>query len=226
MQMPNHHLPPRRRRLRAVFSFAVAAHLAGCNTAYYGAMEKLGYEKRDILVDRIEEARDAQVETKEQFRSALEQFKDVVDVPESELEEKYDDVNIAFRRSEARAREVGDRIDAVENVGNALFSEWEQELDQYSSQAMRRESERKLQDTRERYDDVIASMRSAESRIAPVLDAFRDQTLFLKHNLNARAIASLRTELASIENDTAALIRAMEASIAESEAFIRRTNEL
>ena len=91
---------------------------------------------------------------------------------------------------------------------------------------MRRESERKLNDTRERYDDVIASMRTAEKRIAPVLDAFRDQTLFLKHNLNARAVASLRTELASIENDTTALIRAMEASIAESEAFIKHTGEL
>jgi hypothetical protein len=200
--------------------------MAGCNTAYYRTMEKLGYEKRDILVSRIEEARDAQVEAKDQFRSALEQFKDVVDVPESELEERYDQVHAEFQRSEARAREVRDRIDAVENVGDALFSEWKKELGDYHNAAMKRESERKLDDTRERYDDVIASMRAAERRIAPVLDAFRDQTLFLKHNLNARAIASLRTELASIENDTAALIRAMETSIAESDAFIRRTAEL
>ena len=35
-------------------------------------------------------------------------------------------------------------------------------------------------------------MRLAESRIEPVLKSFRDQVLFLKHNLNAKAIASLR----------------------------------
>jgi hypothetical protein len=206
--------------------FLALPFLAGCNTAYYGAMEQLGYEKRDLLIDRIEDARDAQVDAKEQFRSALDQFKDVVDVPESDLETKYDAVHSEFQRSETKARAVHDRIAAVENVGDALFEEWKEELAEYSNASMRRESERKLNETRERYEDVIASMRAAEKRIDPVLDAFRDQTLFLKHNLNARAIASLRTELASIENDTATLIRAMEASIAESEAFIKNTREL
>ena len=31
----------------------------GCSKAYYGAMEKVGIHKRDILVDRVEGARDA-----------------------------------------------------------------------------------------------------------------------------------------------------------------------
>ena len=44
--------------------------------------------------------------------------------------------------------------------------------------------------------------------------------LFLKHNLNAQAIAYLRNEFASIENDIASLIRDMEASIAKADAFI------
>ena len=214
------------RLLVGLLTLAALVPVFGCNTAYYSTMEKLGYEKRDILVDRIEAARDAQVDAKEQFRSALEEFKSVVAVPESELEDKYDEVNAEFQSSEARARAVSDRIDAVENVGDALFAEWKSELGQYSNAAMRRESERKLADTRERYDDVMVAMRKAEARIAPVLNAFRDQTLFLKHNLNARAVAALRTELASIENETAVLIRAMETSIAESNAFIERTNEL
>ena len=213
------------RLLVGLLTLAALVPVFGCNTAYYSTMEKLGYEKRDILVDRIEAARDAQVDAKEQFRSALEEFKSVVAVPESELEDKYDEVNAEFQRSEARARAVSDRIDAVENVGDALFAEWKSELGQYSNAAMRRESERKLADTRERYDDVMVAMHKAEARIAPVLNAFRDQT-FLKHNLNARAVAALRTELASIENETAVLIRAMETSIAESNAFIERTNEL
>jgi len=63
-------------------------------------------------------------------------------------------------------------------------------------------------------------MRSAEARMEPVLRAFQDQVLFLKHNLNARAIDSLQGELGSIETDVAQLIREMERSIAESDAFI------
>jgi hypothetical protein len=50
----------------------------GCSKAYYGAMEKVGIHKRDILVDRVEGARDAQSEAQEQFKSALEQFGTVI----------------------------------------------------------------------------------------------------------------------------------------------------
>ena len=64
-------------------------------------------------------------------------------------------------------------------------------------------------------------MKRAESKIEPVLSAFRDQVLFLKHNLNAQAIASLQNELTSVEADIASLIKEMEASIAEADVFIK-----
>lgn len=53
-----------------------------------------------------------------------------------------------------------------------------------------------------------------------MLSAFQDQVLFLKHNLNARAIASLKGNLAAIESDIAVLIREMETSIREANRFI------
>lgn len=40
--------------------FLLALCLGGCSSAYYKTMENFGVEKRDILVDRVEEARDAQ----------------------------------------------------------------------------------------------------------------------------------------------------------------------
>ena len=140
----------------------MAVLVAGCESTYYSAMEKLGVEKRDILVDRVEAARDSQEAAKAQF------------------------------------------------------------VDQYTSNTQRRTAERQLRATRRSYASMIASMWRAEGKIAPVLNAFRDQVLFLKHNLNARAIASLRAELSGIEADTAILIREMEAAITESNAFIEK----
>ena len=64
-------------------------------------------------------------------------------------------------------------------------------------------------------------MKRAESKIDPVLSVFKDQVLFLKHNLNAQAIASLQGELDTVEADVSALILAMEQSIDEADAFIR-----
>jgi hypothetical protein len=44
--------------------------------------------------------------------------------------------------------------------------------------------------------------------------------LFLKHNLNAQAIASLEGNLATMQTDVTALIAEMEASINEADAFV------
>ena len=55
----------------------------------------------------------------------------------------------------------------------------------------------------------------------PVLAAFRDQVLFIKHNLNMQAISSLQQENVLIEQDVAALIQEMESSIREAEQFIQ-----
>ncbi len=206
----------------AALVLAAAGLLAGCESTYYAAMEQFGVQKREILVDRVVAARDSQEEVKEQFASALEEFSSVVSVDAGELEERYERLSRVFEESEARAAEVRKRIEAVERVSDALFEEWEAELDQYSSPRLRRATERQLLETRKQYQALVAAMWRAENRIHPVLDAFRDQVLFLKHNLNARAISSLRNELDAIESDTAVLIREMEVAIAESNAFIER----
>jgi Skp family chaperone for outer membrane proteins len=194
--------------------------LMGCSSAYYGTMEKLGYHKRDLMVSRVESARDAQQEAKEEFKSALEKFSSVLQVDGGELEDKYDQLKTAYDKSDARAETVRDRIQAVEDVSEALFEEWQSELDQYTSDSLRRSSARKLKQTRRQYAQLINAMKRAEKKMEPVLLAFHDQVLFLKHNLNARAIASLQTELVSVEAEVNALIRDMEASIKEADAFI------
>ncbi|GAB4183623.1 MAG: DUF2959 domain-containing protein [Wenzhouxiangellaceae bacterium] len=202
-----------------LLALIVAAGTA-CSSAYYGTLEKFGIEKRDILVERVDEASDAQDDAKEQFADALEQFRSVVAVDGGELEETYDRLKKDFEASEARAATVSERIDAVEAVAEDLFDEWEDELDLYNDARLRRNSARQLDETRQRYTRLQRAMRQAESRMAPVLDVFRDQVLYLKHNLNARAIASLRTELTGIEGDVERLIQAMDQSIAEARSFI------
>ncbi len=192
----------------------------GCETAYYGTMEKLGYHKRDLMVNRVESARDAQQDAKEEFQSALEKFSSVLQFDGGELENKYDQLKTAYDRSAARAQTVRYRIDSVENVAEDLFAEWQAELDEYSSDKLRRSSTRKLRETKMQYEQLIGAMRRAERKMDPVLTVFNDQVLFLKHNLNARAIASLQTELISVESEVNSLIQDMNASIKEADAFI------
>ncbi len=184
-------------------------------------MESFGVHKRDILVDRVEDARADQEAAKETFRTALERFSEVVKQPDSNLKKKYDALNTELGRCEKRASTLTGRITSIERVSKDLFAEWEDELDDYTNQDLRRNSERELDNTRQRYAQLITAMRNAESKMEPVLASFRDHVLYLKHNLNAQAIASLQGELTSLEGETASLIADMEKAIAEADAFIR-----
>jgi Skp family chaperone for outer membrane proteins len=207
--------------LLACVALATVLVTAGCSSTYYKTLEKFGYAKRDLLVDRVEKAQEAQTEAKEQFASSLEKFLAVTQIDAGDLQRKYAEMSADFKRSEARANEVHERIDAVEDVAEALFVEWKQELRQYSSARLRNQSQRQLDDTRRRYDHVLRLMRRAAERMDPVLATFRDQVLFLKHNLNARALAALDSTNRELQSDISRLIADMETSIREADAFIK-----
>jgi chromosome segregation ATPase len=207
-------------QIRNVFLIAALIMVAGCETAYYETAEKLGFHKRDILIDRIESAQEAQEEGQEQFKSALEQFQAVVNFDGGELQDVYEKLNDEYEDSVDAAETITDRIDSVESVANALFDEWQEELGEYSNERYRRDSERQLKETQRRYNRLVASMRKAERSIEPVLTTLKDNVLFLKHNLNARAIASLKNELGTVNKDVANLVATMQSAIDESNAFI------
>lgn len=193
---------------------------SGCSSMYYGAMEKVGVHKRDIMTDRVKAARDAQHEGKEQFLSAMEQYKQVVQFQGGDLEKEYNKLNRVLEKSEAKATEIHERIEAVDDVSSALFKEWRAEIKQYTSDSLRKSSQQKYDATFAKYKDLIAAMRKAESKIEPVLVPLRDQVLFMKHNLNAKAIAGLSGELASVEGNVGTLIAEMEKAIAQADTFV------
>lgn len=205
---------------RWFFISLVILGFTGCSSVYYGAMEKVGIHKRDIMVDRVKAARDTQGEAKQQFLTAMEQFKSVVNFQGGNLEREYNRLNAALKESEAKATEVHERISAVADVSEALFDEWRAEIRQYSSESLRQASQRKYDLTRRKYSELIAAMKKAEARLEPALTPLRDQVLFMKHNLNARAIAGLSSEVASVQSNVDTLVRDMESAIAQADAFI------
>lgn len=198
----------------------LAGSAASCRSPYYWTMEKFGVQKRDILVDRVEEGREAQQEAKQEFQDALEAFQLVHDFDGGDLEEVYDRLNDAYESSLDRAEVVRARIDSIETVAGDLFEEWAGEMETMQNAELKAQSREMLDQTKDRYAELIGAMHKAESSMQPVLDSLHDHVLALKHNLNARAIASLSGELRTVEGDIGKLIADMEASIAEADAFL------
>lgn len=194
--------------------------LTGCSSMYYSALESAGIPKRDLMIHRVEKARDTQEDTKEQFKSALAQFTEVTNFSGGDLEVVYNKLNDEYEDSVDQAKLVRKRIDDIKDVSEALFEEWEEEITQYSSASLKRSSQSQLNSTKSQYKQLVSSMERAESKLEPVLAVFKDQVLYLKHNLNARAISSLKNELSGIQSDVSSLIIAMENSINEANSFI------
>lgn len=194
--------------------------LSGCQSAYYGAMEKMGIPKREILADRVDEARDAQTDAQQEFKSALERLDELLQFDGGELESRYEALNDDYESSKDAAERVYARIEAIDDVADALFDEWQDELDQYSNDKLRRTSERSLKDTQRRYASLLQSMERAADTMQPVLAKLQDNVLYLKHNLNAAAVDAIRGEYRSLQSDIADLVAEMETAIAESDAFI------
>ena len=199
--------------------------LTGCQSAYYSAMEQVGYHKRDIMVDRVEDAKESQQDAQEEFTSALEALSSLTNFSGGDLEDMYNQINDKYQDSEKAAQNVSDRIAAIEDVSDALFAEWQSELDLYTSESLRSSSEQKLRDTKSSYQTMLSAMKRAEKKMDPVLNTLRDNTLYLKHNLNASAVGSLQGEFMSLEKDIAYAIKQMNAAIAESDKFLAQLKQ-
>jgi Skp family chaperone for outer membrane proteins len=205
---------------RFASALAIGLALSACASTYYEAMENMGFAKREILVDRVKDARAEQSEAQEVFASALDEFRALAAVDGGELERQYDRMNASYGDAKKQASEVRARIRAVDDVAQRLFREWEGELKLYESPDLRRRSAEQLGRTRADYDRLLAAMNRAAGKMDPVLALYEDQVLFLKHNLNARAVSSLDVERAKIEERVEALIAEMNTAIAEADQFI------
>jgi len=204
-----------------VLFVCVAVPLAGCKSAYYGAYEKFGVYKRDLLKKRVVAARDDQQAASEQFKDALTKLKEIYLFEGGKLEQAYRDLESEYKQSAARATAVHKRIADVETVGSDLFKEWEQEIRQITTPSLADNSRRQLRETRARFDQMVEALKKAGRSMQPVLTKLHDQVLYLKHNLNAAAIGSLRGEATNIQAEISSLIADMNASIAKADEFIR-----
>lgn len=203
--------------LGSLFLLAVST---ACGSVYYATMEKLGKEKRDILISRVEDAREDQEEARDQFRSTLDSFKQLTGFDGGELESRYRALADEYEACEDDAETVRDRIESIKDVGEAMFEEWETEIEEIPQAELRSKSAQMRSDSRRKYDGMIRAMDSAASTMDPVLAAFKGHVLFLKHSLNAQMVASLQNEVVKLDDEVSRLVTQMEKSMSEADSFL------
>lgn len=199
----------------------ILSFMAGCQSTYYMVWEKLGKEKRHLLESNLKKAQREQQQASEQFQTVLDRIKEMYGFDGGSLEDFYDKLSDDYDECENRAEAVRDRIGNVETIAGDLFKEWEDEIAEISSPKLKSDSQRSLEETRRRYDKLHIAMVKAEESMSPVLQDLKDYVLYLKHNLNAQAISSLKKEVQDIETQVQVLVKDMNKSVQEAELFLK-----
>jgi hypothetical protein len=194
--------------------------LGGCKSTYYKAMRTLGKEKRDILVSRIQDAKKDQDQTKKKLQTTMESFQALTGFEGGSLEKSYNRLNSDYESAADQAAKLHDKVQSIDQVSSDLFKEWQNEINGMENAKLKSQDLVMLRNARTRQAAYMRAMRKTEDQIAPVLKAFHDQVLFLKHNLNARAIGSLKNTSANLQSDVAELVQSIDASSQEADKLI------
>ncbi len=202
-------------------AFIASVLLSACQTTYYAMWEKMGKEKRHLLRDQVENSRNDQEKASESFKDALTRLKEIYALEGGDLEKMYNRLSDDYDNCQQRSEIIDDRIEKIQRIASDLFTEWRQEIDQIQNPSFRSQSTRKLKATQSRFARLESSLLTARKRMNPVLANLKDYVLYLKHNLNAQAIGSLKGEAASIETDVGRLIRDIQNSVKEADAFLK-----
>lgn len=194
----------------------------GCQSIYNATMEGVfGYEKRELFKKSVTAVQSEQKDAQKEFKDALTRLKELYAFKGGELESVYEKVKSSYERCDGEAKAVRSRIANMEDIATAMFKEWEKEIQQYTNPNLAATSREQLRATRERYAQLSRTVRASEAAMQPVLAQLKDNVLFLKHNLNASAIGTLQNEATTIQTQIEQLLVRMNASIAESDSFIK-----
>ncbi len=194
--------------------------LTGCTTTYVAAWKKLGWETRDLLVDQVQDARSQQEEAKEEFTSALDQFKATYNYDGGDLEQAYNDLQKNYDRCVAQADGFRTEIGRVKRLGKVFFDEWDADIETQTVAEYKKAMIKQRDTTLDSYEQMVSKMDEAADTMDPVLEAFQGRVIFLKSSLNAQALATLQENADELVDGIESLINEMNQSIAEADEFI------
>ncbi|UZP66610.1 DUF2959 domain-containing protein [Desulfovibrio mangrovi] len=206
--------------LVSLMCILVLGAVTGCQKAYYDALEAVGFEKREMLVDRSEELRDTLHLVKTEFGVAFSRLGTIVQPDALAPDQQYEQAQVLYDSCEDRYDELRKGIEKTEDVANALFEDWIEQTTQHPEGSMRAASQKRLDETREAFRTMMRPVRSASDRVPPVLSALEQHVMHLKLNQSPQASENVIAELDRSQTDLQALLDHAQTAIDATNGFI------
>lgn len=180
-------------RLRLLLLAALP--LSACQSdGYMSSVALTGAETRQDVVASITDAVDQQRAAVDALQTAGRALASIQSAGEADAVAQYSEY---LDQIDGGAREVerfGSRLVEVDASGERLFAGWELELEQFSSDAIREQSSRRLAASRSGFALLREEMAGVHAQMEAMLSTHRDHALFLNHNLAASSRELLGAE--------------------------------
>ena len=107
--------------------------------------------------------------------------------------------------SEEQAEELKDTIEEMTDSAEPVFEQWKENLESFTNPEMRKLSQKRLHETRKRYEEVLAVVEPALVGYETVNKSLRDYVLFLTADLNPTSLAAVRGDVKVVARSMANL---------------------
>jgi len=195
--------------------------LGSCQAVYLGTLEQFGFEKREILYERIETAGESIVVLEQRLDETFAVYREAINQEGGNLLSSQKRFSNFYDKTEDAASEFDSRIEKVQAVANAMFEEWNSETGEIIDAELRRKSRSNYTRALAHYGNLLRSMRAVQAETDPILTRLRDHVLFMKLNLHPGAYAPLRKTEDEFLASAEAVSLTMKATYEEVQSFLR-----
>ena len=126
----------------------------------------------------------------------------------------------AIDDSEDQTDDLRKSVERMQAEAEPVFNQWTKDLEGYSNPEMRQRSQARLAAARERYDAVVAAVTPVLVECEAVNQTLGDHALFLKHDMNPAALATIQDDVKKVAKEAADLDGAFNAGKAATRAYV------
>ena len=194
--------------------------LSSCLSAF-GIKDSDGLSQVDELLDRVERVQVESVVAKERVHSALDGLHALV-APEfhGDAVAAHAELQESIEQSLDQAKKLAASVQPLRRTGEAVFAQWTEDLESFGNTSMRQRSQTRLEETRTRYEAVLAAAGSAQLALDALDADLSDHALFLEHDFSAASVAMIADEVDGLRERIRELDRRLDACAAAYQSYV------
>lgn len=191
-------------------------------TACAGTSERSeSIEQVDELLRRIERVQAESAVAKESAHSALNELCTLVSPGfKGDAAMAFAKFVAASDASEEQGETLRDSVEPMRDAADALFRRWTKDMEAFGNSRMRQRSQTRLDETRTSYQSIVGASQAAQIALDAFHDDLRDHATFLRHDLNANSVASLRGDVRQLREQIEGLDMRFDATVAAARAYV------